>query len=193
MRYCPRCARETEDRYLFCPFCGSPLEPSTVPDEERVTEEAFRSFIGPNADYYLNQFKKFHPEGMGGFSFTWNWPAFFFGIVWMLYRKMVLWALVSFLVLLTPVTLPVLMVVWGLTGNYLYYVHCRRRILEMRRRRAAGIPGPTLAEKGGVNRWVWFIGAFLVLAVLVLGIVSGLLLIYLIREVFFYVPQMIQT
>ncbi|WP_457638579.1 DUF2628 domain-containing protein, partial [Persephonella sp.] len=56
--------------------------------------EKYRLFIGKNADYHIEKFKKF--EETGG-ALSWNWAAFFLGIVWMLYRKMYLYGVLAFL------------------------------------------------------------------------------------------------
>ena len=45
-----------------------------------------RSMIGDNADYYIRQFNKVSANGS---SVSWNWPAFLFNWIWMLYRGMI--------------------------------------------------------------------------------------------------------
>jgi CRP-like cAMP-binding protein len=64
-------------------------ENSLTDKKSEITDEEFAYFIGRNADYYIPKFRKFND---GGFSVTWNWPAFFFQFFWMAYRKMYLWA-----------------------------------------------------------------------------------------------------
>ena len=57
--------------------------------------DRWRDFIGPNADRYLEQFKKFGSPQSPRFALTWNWPAFLFiSFLWFLYRKMYLYAAV---------------------------------------------------------------------------------------------------
>lgn len=193
MPLCRQCGKELEEVFLFCPFCGKAVQKSVYPQTDRIPEEEWRTFIGPGADYYLNKFEKFSSADMERSPVSWNWAAFFFGFVWMLYRKMYLWALVSFILALTPIAFPLLMVLWGLTGNFLYYRHGRKKIMEVRLVNFSGGPTPNLAKAGGVNRWVWFVGIFFVSLLLALGILSGLLLSYLIRELFFHVTPFIQT
>lgn len=72
-----------------------------------ITDEEFAHFLGQNADYYIPKFRKFSNEG---FSVTWNWSAFFFEFVWVAYRKMYLWALAVWILLLFFGNLPFLKV-----------------------------------------------------------------------------------
>ena len=62
--------------------------------ETRVTEKEFARFIGHNADEYLPVFRRFDIQG-GHNKISWHWPAFFFGFLWMAYRRMYVWALVA--------------------------------------------------------------------------------------------------
>ena len=113
-------------------------------------------------------------KGEGGFAFTWHWPAFFFGFWWLLYRKLYVWALVELALWLVPhLALPARFI-WGAAANYLYYLQAKRKINVFRNRSAPGLPAITLAEIGGVNRWVWILAVLLALmigAALVLGVV----------------------
>lgn len=66
----------------------SPVSSQAVPGE--TAPDAIRAaIIGErNRDYYLERFARFDARGKPGIS--WNWPAFFFGYMWLLYRNM--WA-----------------------------------------------------------------------------------------------------
>ena len=78
----------------------------------------------------------------------------------MLYRKIYLWALLAFLIALTPIGFPLTMIAWGVTGNYLYFLHARKKILDHKsQQKISSATAPPLNELGGVNRWVWFLGA----------------------------------
>ena len=104
--------------------------------ENSLSEEDFAHFIGKNADKYLLKFRKFNIDGVDKFSVTWHWPAFFFGFLWMLYRKLYLWALVAFAISVISI-LPsefglLIVIVWGMTGNYIYYKHAKKKILELK-------------------------------------------------------------
>ena len=96
----------------------------------QITKKEFIDFIGPNADKYIEKFRKFNVTGVDQFSFTWHWPAFFVTFFWMFYRKLYLWALLVFILTYIPIAGLILMIVYGLTGNYLYYRHAKKKIME---------------------------------------------------------------
>lgn len=130
---CSRCHTQNPEFAEFCKHCGSPLksdnnwqsdaqqntpyseyqpfrntsyssqnvDPNEVIDEVRAEDLA--AFVGTKADYYLPRFRRMARNGS---SASWNWAAFFFGPLWLLYRKMYAWgAIVMILELLqTAVT-----------------------------------------------------------------------------------------
>ncbi len=137
MTFCPSCGKGIEVGSAFCPHCGKRIAlPAIDPSNESIIEEEFKIFIGKNADYYLYKFRNFSVRGANSFAVTWNWSAFFLGFIWMLYRKMYLWALIAFFIAFTPVALPLTMIGWGIVGNYLYYLHARKKILEYKSRQS---------------------------------------------------------
>lgn len=193
MPACPRCGREIEPDSLFCRYCGervSSMTPGASTDQ--VRDEDYRAFIGKNADRYVSQFRSFQNAGRDRFAVTWNWSAFFLGFIWMLYRKMYLWALLAFLIAMTPVGFPLIMIGWGITGNYLYYVQARKKILDITSRQMTAPTSLSLQELGGVNRWVWFVGIFFFLFLLVVGVLGTLFLLYLLKIGYFYLPDLIE-
>ena len=108
--------------------------------------EKYRIFIGERADYYIERFKKF--DETGG-AISWNWAAFFLGVVWMFYRKMYLYAFLIFLALiflglliavLSPgnklLAFGLQVWVWfgfGAFGNYLYYTFVKNKVSQIER------------------------------------------------------------
>src|SRR6266568_1355784 len=100
---CPYCKETILDGALKCRFCGSMLPPEpfgytgSSPDDGEA-----RAFVGKNADYYLRNFSKFTVTGTESFAPTWNWSAFGFTFVWMLYRKMYVESAVTFLIFCVP-------------------------------------------------------------------------------------------
>jgi hypothetical protein len=68
-------------------------EPSPSLDDQ---EEYYRAYFGTDADYYLNKLA----QHRAGNKITFNIGAFFFGVFWMLFRKMYLLALALILALL---------------------------------------------------------------------------------------------
>jgi len=125
--------------------------PAANPLSAGVTAELYRAAIGPRGqDYYLRQFTRFEADGRAGTS--WNWPAYWATLNWLMYRKMWGWALaylaavlglallifgvgklvldysdtsalLLFLLLLTAA-----FVVPGLYANAWFYKHCTDRI-----------------------------------------------------------------
>jgi len=128
------------------PIFGLQAAPST-PDE-------IRAFIGTNSFYYLRQFAKFTQTGVEKFVPTWNWSCFGFTFLWMLYRKMYLASLLTFVIFCVPGVNIVLHIVAGVVGNYLYYRHVKEKIGELRAIHPAERYLQLLPEAGGVHTWV---------------------------------------
>ena len=179
MKTCGHCQQQNEEDAKFCHQCGTdlalPVE-SSPPSEEaeeavnpiRQDEDLWRAFIGPNADRYLEKFKKFGTEQSPKFALTWNWPAFLFiSFLWFLYRKMYLYAAVYAIgpIISTMMTGDMSSgIVWsivaGATGNYVYYWHCREQIGAIRQRSWNDVAQQDAAvkEAGGVQPYVIYVG-----------------------------------
>ena len=178
MKICNQCAQSNPDDAKFCHQCGTGLgSPApaadtvsgTSPSASTTTDEAlWRQFIGPNADRYLEQFKKFSSNGQPQFALSWNWPAFLFiSFLWFLYRKMYLHAAVYAVgpMVSTYVTGDLTVgLVWsimaGATANYLYYWHGKEQISAIKK--AVGMnhaaQEAALKEAGGVQPYVIWVG-----------------------------------
>ncbi len=190
MRACRQCHQQNAEDANFCHQCGAALAvtegatatvvEATAPTSIQTDEELWRQFIGPNADRYLEQFKKFSTaSGQPRFALSWNWPAFLFiSFLWFLYRKMYLHALVYAIgpMLSTYLTGDITVgIVWsimaGATGNYLYYWYCREQIAEIKKRSLShpDMREFALNEAGGVQPYVIWVGvAFYILFVMTL-------------------------
>jgi hypothetical protein len=193
MPFCPHCGKTVEMGSLFCSHCGQKITSSAVdPSNKDIREEEFRAYIGKKADHYLNKFRFFGNEGRTGFAITWSWPGFFLGFIWMLYRKMYLWALAAFLIAFTPVSFPLAMIGWGIVGNYLYFLHVRNKIIDYKSRQTQTSPALPLAELGGVNRWVWLAGFVFLLFLLIFGFLGSLFFIHFLEYLGFFEPQFIE-
>lgn len=100
---CPECGANRALSDDACTKCGFPRE-GDPPRESQIRDSAkelatdlpdsvgshsdklLAACIGPkNTDYYVRMFEKFR-SGRG--TASWNWPAFFLTIPWLLYRKM---------------------------------------------------------------------------------------------------------
>lgn len=178
MPSCSQCNQQNPDDAKFCHSCGSSLSPTAAAAETTTdipgstpvqNEEAlWRQFIGPNADQYLAQFKKFSSNGQPKFALSWNWPAFLFiSFLWFLYRKMYLHAFVYAVgpMISTYLTGDLTVgIVWsimaGATANYLYYWHCREQIAEIKKTGWMNQPAQdaALKEAGGVQPYVIWVG-----------------------------------
>jgi len=185
MKLCSQCRQENLDDANFCHQCGTAFATSAAtPDTATAAvadipglapmggdEALWRQFIGPNADRYLAQFKKFSSNGQPKFALSWNWPAFLFiPFLWFLYRKMYLHA---FVYAVGPVISTYLTgdltagIVWsimaGATANYLYYWHCKEQIAEIKKSRWLNhtAQDAALKEAGGVQPYVIWVGVAL--------------------------------
>lgn len=111
---------------------------ATADSIERLWDAATRE----NSKYYVRQFSRISEKG--GFAVSWNWPAFFFGVFWFVYRGMYLYAVLAFVAWIPVQSLSLLvlgeseavywgttlavMVVMGAVANALYLRHVNQRI-----------------------------------------------------------------
>lgn len=155
--------------------------PSVSPPPSRVELEAF---VGPKIDYYSRKFGKFTLTGSTKFEFGWNWPAFFGGVWWYLYRKMYWWAIVDLAVSFLFGWTLFVPLLWAagrsISGDFLYFLFASKRIRESRGVLAPGAPtdDPShldrLRTMGGVQTWVlWLLGVFLLVVLLMLALFSA--------------------
>jgi hypothetical protein len=178
MKFCAHCRQQNLDDANFCHQCGEDLNAgpagSSVSSTPAPTtwsgtdHDRWRDFIGPNADRYLEQFKKFGSPHSPRFALTWNWPAFLFiSFLWFLYRKMYLYAAVYAIGPIVSTYLTgdmtsgiVWSVVAGATANYVYYWHCREHIAAIKQHAWADHSKQHLAmkEAGGVQPYVVWVG-----------------------------------
>src|SRR5512147_1675630 len=175
MKSCAQCQQQNQDDSKFCYQCGTDL---TAPAQQTAAasttytahgdSDLWRAFIGPNADRYLEQFKKFGPEQTPKFALTWNWPAFLYiSFLWFLYRKMYVYALVYALgpMISTYLTGDITVgLIWsimaGATANYIYYWHCREKIGEIKQGSWSDPAkrDEVLKETGGVQPYLIYVG-----------------------------------
>ena len=96
----------------------APQSSTTVTPQGDLTLE----YVGPrNTDYYARRFDRFKS---GGGSISWNWPAFFISSIWLLYRKMWLYAFLYWIVLPFAITFVSIMVTAAVdpaAGGLAYY------------------------------------------------------------------------
>jgi hypothetical protein len=171
MKPCGQCQQQNQDDANFCYQCGNDLgvvAAASTANSSRTDSDLWRDFIGPNADRYLEQFKKFGGPHAPRFTLTWHWPAFLYvSFLWFLYRKMYLYAAVYAIGPMVSTYLTgdmtsgiVWSVVAGATANYVYYWHCREQIAAIKQQ-AWNDPAQqqaALKEEGGVQPYVIWVG-----------------------------------
>lgn len=110
--------------------------PHNIYDHNKISIEELAAFIGSNnTNYYLKYVNKMHSNS----KFTsWNWPCFFLGPYWLLYRKV--YALAFILIALTftsslifdsaiPTILSLIIrITLTLFANAIYLNTCKRKI-----------------------------------------------------------------
>lgn len=138
-----------------------------------VTDSDLSIFIVQNSEKYLSKFKKFNNGPDEKFSMTWHWPAFFTGIWWPLYRKLYLWAFITFIISFIPLVSFFWMITLGIMGNYIYYKHAKKKITELKSLQPSADLSIALAQAGGVNRWVITVVTVLI-GIAVLGILAAI-------------------
>jgi ABC-type uncharacterized transport system permease subunit len=104
--------------------------------------EELRIFVGKNADYYISKW-----EGIAENKISWNWAAFFFGLLWFGYRKMyphafgfMIFSLILQIIqtkmntdpLIIGLTNLAISISIGMFGNYLYYEYAKSKVQEIK-------------------------------------------------------------
>lgn len=117
-----------------------------------ASQEDLKSFIGPNYEKYCMKFKKFSINP-ASFQASWNWSAFLAGWWWLLYRKMYIWAAVSFVTFCIPYLNFITWIGHGIAGNYLYYRHVQKEIAGLKTHQGENY-AQFLPSFGGVHKWV---------------------------------------
>jgi len=157
MPYCRQCGKEVNAGETFCRFCGAKLSPAQSGSENRyssstVREEDLALFVGKNAEKYLGKFQKFTRDGEDSFATTWHWPAFFFSFWWTLYRKLYGWAILVLFLGCVPYLGFLVMIAFGMSANYIYYRHAKKKLLEVKSLPASEVERTAaVARAGGVN------------------------------------------
>ena len=189
MKTCSQCRQENRDDARFCHQCGAPFAlearaaaSETEQDAPQTDTELLKAFIGPNADRYLETFKKFSGPGGPQFALSWHWPAFVFEpFLWFLSRKMYVYALIyaigpamAFYITQDLSADIVWRVIAGGSANYIYFWHVKEQLAKIKSERATG--GETreqlLGELGGVQPYVVWVGVGLL--VLKIGLVVAM-------------------
>lgn len=153
-----------------------------------MQDDAMQTFVGKNYAFYQ---KKWQNAAAKKSPMSWNWAAFFLGVIWIVYRKMYLYAgiVIGLLVLDVVVEsyfpLPEAIgkavnwataALFGWMGNHWYKTHVDKKIKEISATSSPEQLIEELTRQGGVNLpAAWALGIFilLLLAVAVWAILSG--------------------
>ena len=177
MTYCKECGKEVQAGEIFCRHCGARQDAASAgsvpPSGTTVTDDELALFVGKNADTYLPKFQKFRQGGESSFAVTWNWPAFLFTFWWLIYRKMYVWALLILLTAWIPCAGFFLMIGFGMSANYLYYNHARKKLLALRTAATSEVDrGAAIGRAGGVNNVAIVIVPLVIIAIV--GILAAI-------------------
>lgn len=131
-------------------------------------QKQYEAILGEKSrTYYLTKFEQFDQQGPG-FKASWNWPAFLFGGLWALYRKMYGWFFaflgITFLSSifektvsqgLSTIIFIVPWIVFAIYANSLYLRNIKNKIAVARLKvNDESKLLEYLKKKGGVHRWV---------------------------------------
>jgi hypothetical protein len=178
---CPQCAATNPDEAAYCNACGQHLLATASPPADS-NAMLWRRFIGPRADHYLERFRTFQDEKGDAFHLTWHWPAFLVGWLWYLYRKMYLHAAAFLLGGLLPMVLGAGLpgvVIWNAcaagAAHYLYYMHVKLTLASIARHAGtdAALRDRLVADAGGIQPYVWWLGIVLTGLAIVVGIMEA--------------------
>ena len=176
MKYCTQCQQENRDDARFCHQCGGafssdPPAAAIEPDQAapQTDTELWKAFLGPNADRYLETFKKFTGPSGPQFALTWHWPAFVFEpFLWFLYRKMYVYALIyaigpamAFYITQDLSADLIWRIIAGASANYIYFWHAKEQLAKIKSERGTGGESrqQMLGELGGVQPYVVWSGS----------------------------------
>jgi Tfp pilus assembly major pilin PilA len=164
---------------------------ATIPINDEVR---YRAAVGPRADYYVPRFLSFDRPGASKAS--WNWPAFFVTLPWMLYRRMWLTALVVFLIsmgvgiveavlvpmvgehlgLLVAIAVAVIysFILIPMFANALYHAHIKRRIAKVTQSGLDEVQSVRALERGPHTSVVALIVVLVLGVVYIFGILAAI-------------------
>ena len=193
--YCTECGAENSASNNFCCNCGCSMKDTAPGSDERdmtdrddqhktvsgsygapVTDPDAADYIKKKPDYYIAKFNEI--KNLRKIC-AWNWPAFFFSGLWMIYRKMYIAGAVTLLLTFAAsctgifgcVISLAIAVASGLLGTYIYMFHIERVILRGRSVDPE-YTGLYKSRSGGVNRVLPVILA-IVYALLFLAVIAS--------------------
>lgn len=142
-------------------------------EQQIVNDRNDELFVGDNYQYYRNQWR----GKMEQQNFTsWNWPAFFFSIYWLAYRKMYLEAflfgLLSFFSMIIPGGGLVLHILVGIYANS-YYRNKAKKIIAQTSQMTQWEAVQYIKRHGGTNVLSIFV-TLLIAVSLAAAVIAGI-------------------
>ncbi len=144
---------------------------------EEFDEDTLKAYVQGNNDYYLIRWKWM---SLIYSRRTWNWPAFFFPIPWLAYRKMYSYLFIFLIpyIILAILGIDILLrFILGIYGNYLYAKHTYKKLKELKIRANNDEEFKNLIEKkGGTSVLAVIMVIIIPILLFVFSIVIGVLL-----------------
>ncbi len=112
--YCSKCGAQLVPQTQFCGACGAPTAPAAATAAGRY------AYLSP---YWQAVFQRFDQRA-GQMETHWNWPAFFFGAFWYLFKGMPAKAALYFVIAIASAGVGwlFLAIYAGLYGAWDYYL-----------------------------------------------------------------------
>ncbi len=157
--FCLNCGKEIKDDATFCIACGQKVGEATTgsgsnsnSNSEMLLDYDIERLIGKKQEYYVPKFKIMKQTGK---KTSWNWGAFLFSAMWFVYRKMYLYAVLTFFVAgglsyISSYLSFAFYIVLGIFGNYIYMNHLEGISKEANTMDASN-KEMFILKKGGVN------------------------------------------
>lgn len=140
---------------------------SASSEDESPLLPLWQAYAGPRGEWYAEKFKLFSRKGRTAFVPSWNWGAFLFGIVWLIYRKMYGLALLFFGISAAGIVIPggslAVSFFFGAFANFLYFLHVKKRVDAIIAASDQIDPNQALETSGGVNPIPKVLALFLIM------------------------------
>lgn len=190
---CTACGHAKTSPEASCAWCQreeAAREHETVDarwkDDDPMPQEAlppllplWQAYAGPRGEWYAARFRLFAGKERPTFVPTWNWGAFLFGIVWLIYRKMYALAFLFFGISAAGIVFPggsvAVSIFFGLFANFLYYLHVKKKIDTIIANSDHIDPDQAIESMGGVNPIPKVLALFLIMMAIMAVLGSYLL------------------
>ncbi|BCS95312.1 hypothetical protein DSLASN_09440 [Desulfoluna limicola] len=178
---CSDCGRAKDSADARCSWCDSRETPrdnqtmdtqwesedNTSSSDTSTLLPLWQAYAGPRGEWYAEKFKLFSRKGRTTFVPSWNWGAFLFGIVWLIYRKMYGLALLFFGISAAGIVIPggslAVSFFFGAFANFLYFLHVKKKVESIIEASAQINPERAMKSRGGVNPIPMVLALFLIM------------------------------